>query len=81
MKHEAMAQKIKRLRQRIDRLTARIDADIAARKQLQKEMEALEAAQIMEIMRSASDGNPDIAVEFAAYLRERRKHAVAQTNS
>ena len=82
---ETFDEKIEKTKRRIEKLTARIEADTAARKQLQKELEELEAAKLIEMIRSVPESSEEIVAEFAEYLhnkaKQQRKAAVREEDT
>lgn len=69
MNKDQIAAKIRKLQQKLDAINRRIAADTATKKSLQKEIDDLQAAQIVEMIRSASGSPNDIAEDFAAFLQ------------
>lgn len=78
MNKDQIAAKMKKLKQRIEKLEEKIAADTAAKKLLQKELADLEAAQIVEMIRSASSSasTEEVAQNFAEYLRTKEEAAI-----
>ena len=82
---ETFDDKIAKLKRRIEKLSARIDADTLAKKQLQKELEELEAAKLIEMIRCVPESSEEIVAEFTEYLhnkaKQQRKAAVREEDT
>ena len=68
---KASSTKVERIRKKIAELDQRMAADAAAKKKLEKELEDLQGALLLDMIRTAGPNADDIAQDFAEFLREK----------
>lgn len=70
--------KVEKLRKKIAELDQRMAADAATKKKLEKELEDLQGALLLDMIRTAGPNADNIAQDFAEFLRE--KYGDAEQN-
>lgn len=68
---KASSTKVERIRKKIAELDQRMAADAVTKKKLEKELEDLQGALLLDMIRTAGPNADDIAQDFAEFLREK----------